>query len=190
MSTSIDPLVNYAFRCKSTSTSNRPLQNHHVFCSLKPTRNLSSRGKLRGFMQKPLDFHWNPMSTLTQPVQTNSQQISSYLQRCNKRGNSLRSNQKCFPNYRQLAKLCFLDPSTIGRIASGKQKSVQTVTSDILLALSGIAPPTSHDMNQPDMQEQWSRVCDAQQALDDFAQSADDVLDYIMQGIEERLQAN
>ena len=130
------------------------------------------------------------MSTLTQPAQTNSQQISSYLQRCSKRGNSLRSNQKCFPNYRQLGKFCFLDPSTIGRIASGKQKSVQTVTSDILLALSGIAPPTSHDMNQPDMQEQWSRVCDAQQALDEFAQSADDILDYIMRGIEERLQAN
>ncbi|EGF28768.1 hypothetical protein RBWH47_03800 [Rhodopirellula baltica WH47] len=40
------------------------------------------------------------------------------------------------------------------------------------------------------MQEQWSRVRDAQQALDDFAQSADDVLDCIVQGIEERLQAN
>ncbi|MCR9209720.1 MAG: hypothetical protein NXI28_15920 [bacterium] len=127
------------------------------------------------------------MTTATQPVQTCSQRLLTYLERCNKRGHSLLANQKSFPNHCQLASYCFVDSTTIGRIASGKQKGVKLVTYDILQALAGIEPAVDNETNR--MNEQWNRVCDAKNAVGKPEPSADKVLDAIMQGIQDRREA-
>tara|TARA_R110002072_G_scaffold125567_2_gene261781 strand:+ start:29516 stop:29947 length:432 start_codon:yes stop_codon:yes gene_type:complete len=123
--------------------------------------------------------------------QSISERISEFLRRCNKRGHSHPLHQKQFPNYTRLAKLCFCNKSTITRIATGEQSKVDKETLDVICALSGISPPASLKklfLHCEEMQERQRRLEDAEEAVNNGANSVGDVTDAIMFGIQQRVK--
>ena len=123
--------------------------------------------------------------------QSISERISEFLRRCNKRGHSHPLHQKQFPNYTRLAKLCFCNKSTITRIATGEQSKVDKETLDVICALSGISPPASLKklfLHCDEMQERQRRLEDAEEAVNNGANSVGDVIDAIMFGIQQRVK--
>jgi len=118
---------------------------------------------------------------LTTPV---SEQLEQFLKRCKRRGSPYRGGHNNYPTQTQLAKYCGVHASSIYRIWSGQQQSVQRNVYDILLAVSCISPkPPTIDPHQ----EMLRRVADADACVAKNPAGGEVVLEAILAGIESRI---
>ncbi|MCR9209716.1 MAG: hypothetical protein NXI28_15900 [bacterium] len=115
---------------------------------------------------------------------TGSEEISAYLERCNKRGKFFRENRHLYPDQKVLAKILHCSEPKVSRIGSG-QESISIVAMDILLALAGVVPSAlGTDDERHD--ECLLRLEDALEAIEEEEYTANSVRTFILREIKLR----